>query len=99
MGWQESAAGTGITAAAIAAIYAAIKMFRRSRCQSHTGCCDLDIARAKTQRTERSDPDIDEIVLRVMQSLPAGKGKSPEKKKPTVENTESLAVGKGETNL
>ena len=57
------AAGSGITAALVALIYGVSKLMRRSRCQSHTGCCDLDISRAESERTQRGNKQIVELVM------------------------------------
>ena len=35
--------------------YAGVKLLKRSRCASHTGCCDLDISRAETERQAQED--------------------------------------------
>lgn len=57
------AAGSGITAALVALIYGLSKLMRRTRCKSKTGCCDVDIARAESERTQRGNKEIVEMVL------------------------------------
>ena len=48
------AAGAGITSVVLAVIYGLQKLFRRSRCASHTKCCDMDVARSETHRGRAS---------------------------------------------
>ena len=48
------AAGAGLTSVILAVIYGLQKLIRRSRCASHTKCCDLDVARSETHRDKAS---------------------------------------------
>ena len=48
--FETTMASSGLTAAAIAVIYAGIKILQRIRCSSHNKCCDFSISRAETQR-------------------------------------------------
>ena len=54
MDFGASMASSGLTAALVGLIYAGIQLFKRSRCASHNECCDIDIARAETERHEKS---------------------------------------------
>ena len=62
--WQNTAAGAGLTGGLIALLWGGVKLLKRSKCASHTRCCDLDIARAETER--RKKMDIQAIVLDVL---------------------------------
>ena len=53
--WTTGAAGAGVTGLVLALGYAGVKLLKRSRCASHTGCCDLDISRAETERQAHED--------------------------------------------
>ena len=53
--WTNGAAGAGVTGLVLGLGYAAIKLLKRSRCASHTGCCELDISRAETERQAHED--------------------------------------------
>ena len=71
MNFGESLGNSAMTGLLLALGYTAIKLFKRSKCASHTKCCDLDIARG--QDTERTVPaefheNIDEVVLRILES-------------------------------
>lgn len=72
-GWGGTLAGAGITGALVAALYAGIKILKRSRCASHTGCCDLEVDRAETERRGKMDA----VMLQVLEDL-RGMKKSPE---------------------
>ena len=50
---ENAAASSVLTGGLIALGYGLLKLFRRSKCASHTKCCDIDVARG--QDTE--DPD------------------------------------------
>ena len=62
--WTTGAAGAGLTGLVLALGYAGVKLLKRSRCASHTGCCDLDIARAETER--RAQEDMRSTMLEVL---------------------------------
>ena len=63
-GWGNTMAGAGLTGAFVALAYGAVKLIRRSRCASHTKCCDFDISRATTERKKNDDLEL--IVLRIL---------------------------------
>ena len=78
--WGNTAVGASLTAALVALVYYGIqKLVRRSRCASHTKCCDLDIARSETQRGKPvvNEELILEVVKRLKDAQPALK-KAPE---------------------
>ena len=58
-------------------MYGAMKLIRRSRCASHTRCCDIDVARSQTARDQSSD----DIVLKVLAQLRPEKPEKGEEKK------------------
>ena len=62
--WTTGAAGAGLTGLVLALGYAGVKLLKRSRCASHTGCCDLDITRAETER--RAQEDMRSTMLEVL---------------------------------
>ena len=51
MDFGATLGGSAITGLVLAAGYALIKLLKRSRCASHTKCCDLDITRTKEYRS------------------------------------------------
>lgn len=59
MDFGATAAGGAVTAALVGLIYAAHKMLQRSRCASHTACCEFEVSRLEEElqreRTERAD--------------------------------------------
>ena len=63
--WSTGAAGAGLAGLALTLGYAGVKLLKRSRCASHTGCCDLDISRAETERKEQQD--MRNVVLAILQ--------------------------------
>jgi hypothetical protein len=63
-GWGNTMAGAGVTGAVVALAYGAVKLIRRSRCASHTKCCDFDISRAATERKKNDDLEL--IVLKIL---------------------------------
>ena len=77
--WGNTAVGASLTAALVALVYGIQKLVRRSRCASHTKCCDLDIARSETQRDKPAvnEEIILEVVKRLQEGAPALK-KAPE---------------------
>jgi hypothetical protein len=64
-GWGNTMAGAGVTGAVVALAYGAVKLIRRSRCASHTKCCDFDISRAVTERKKNDDLEL--IVLKILE--------------------------------
>jgi hypothetical protein len=54
------AGGAGLTAAFAAVLYGISKWIKRSRCKSHTQCCDVEMAR---EQTERNNAEIVDVVL------------------------------------
>ena len=54
------AGGAGLTAAFAAVIYGISKWVKRSKCKSHTQCCDVEMAR---EQTERNNSQIVDVVL------------------------------------
>ena len=64
--WDGALAGAGRTGALIALMYGVMRLVRRSRCASHTRCCDIDVARSQegTLRETR-----EEIIMQVMEEL------------------------------
>ena len=68
MDFGATLGGSAITGLVLAAGYALIKVLKRSRCASHTKCCDLDIARSDTER-EKAAPDLEAIVASVLERL------------------------------
>ena len=58
-----AAAGSGLTAAIVGVIYGLSRLLKRSKCKSHLGCCDLDIARDQAQQTVRGNNEIVQMVL------------------------------------
>ena len=77
--WGNTAVGASLTAALVALVYGIQKLVRRSRCASHTKCCELDIARSETQRDKPAVNEelILEVVKRLKDAQPALK-KAPE---------------------
>ena len=73
-GWGNTLAGASVTGGLVAVLYGVMKLVRRSRCASHTRCCDIDVARSQ-------EGDRNEIVLQVMQELQAAR-----KKRQKIEN-------------
>ena len=65
-GWGNTMAGAGVTGAVVALAYGAVKLIRRSRCASHTKCCDFDISRAVTERKKNND-DLELIVMKILE--------------------------------
>ena len=63
-GWGNTVAGASLTGAAVALAYGLIKLVRRSRCASHTKCCDIDFERAATER--KKNDDLEAIVLQIL---------------------------------
>ena len=83
----QTLGGSALTGLLLALGYAGVKIFRRSRCASHTRCCDLDIARG--QETERKNPmaglepsTVEMMVLDALQRL--RQPGEPAEKKPGV---------------
>ena len=68
MDFGATLGGSAITGLVLAAGYTLIKVLKRSRCASHTKCCDLDIARSGTER-EKAAPDLEAIVTSVLERL------------------------------
>ena len=73
--WGNTAVGASLTAALVALVYGIQKLVRRSRCASHTKCCDMDIARSETQRGKPAVNE--ELILEVVKRQPTLK-KAPE---------------------
>ena len=81
-GFGQSLGGSAMTALIVAVGYAGLKLFRRSKCATHTACCDFDIARG--QPTERVKPefetppeDIEMVILRVLEKFHEKKPEEP----------------------
>ena len=62
---ELAAAGAGLTTALIAVLYTVAKLLKRSRCASHTKCCDMDISRAETERKENINEIVKQLVLEI----------------------------------
>ena len=60
--WEGALAGASLTGALVAVVYGLMRLIRRSRCASHTRCCDIDVARS--QEGQGND-----VILQVMQEL------------------------------
>ena len=71
MDFGATLGGSAITGLVLAAGYALIKLLKRSRCASHTKCCDLDISRAKTER--KKNEELAAIVLEILKQRPVEK--------------------------
>ena len=58
MDFGATAAGGAVTAALVGLIYGVHKLMQRSRCASHTRCCDFEVTRLQEElhreRTERT---------------------------------------------
>ena len=58
MDFGATAAGGALTAALVGLIYGVHKLMQRSRCASHTRCCDFEVTRLEQElereRTERA---------------------------------------------
>ena len=81
-GGDWSGTFAGITGALVALIYGAMRLLKRSRCASHTKCCDIDVARSTTER--KKDPDLEMIILKILKKNHLGEalaGKGDEKLK------------------
>ena len=87
----QNLGSNAITALVVALGYAGVKLFRRSKCATHTQCCDFEVARG--QPTERELPDIDPgvdlemVVLRVLENVQA----NVQKKEPSEPSVASQA--------
>ena len=74
MDFGATLGGSAITGLVLAAGYALIKLLKRSRCASHTKCCDLDITRSETER-KNAAPDLEAVVVSVLERLEQTKTK------------------------
>ena len=75
--WGSTMAGAGLTGAVAALAYGIVKLIRRSRCASHTACCDLDIARAETERKKESD--LESTILNILKKTQVAQTVAEEK--------------------
>ena len=73
--------GGTITGLVLAAGYALIKLLKRSRCASHTKCCDLDITRSESER-KNAAPDLEAVVVSVLERLEQTKTKEKSEERP-----------------
>ena len=62
--------GGGLVGLLVASGYGLLKLLRRSKCASHTKCCDLDISRAQTERKKNEELAV--IVLEILKQQPEG---------------------------
>ena len=52
------AGSAGLTAAFAAVLYGVAKWVKRSKCKSHTQCCDVELAREQTERNNAAVVDV-----------------------------------------
>jgi len=64
---ENTVAGAGLTSVIIAVIWGLQKLIRRSRCASHTKCCDIEVARSETNRGT-TDLDLQTTILKILES-------------------------------
>ena len=86
MDFGATAAGGAVTAALVGLIYGAHKMLQRSRCASHTACCEFEVSRLQEElqreRTERAgaqDMLRDLLVQMGIKKSPPSEGEQEEK--------------------
>ena len=59
--FETGALGSGIVAALVALVWGVTKILKRSRCQSHTKCCDFDVTRSLTLRADQHTIEMEEL--------------------------------------
>ena len=74
----SSVAGGTLTAAVVALIYGITKLMRRSQCQGHSGCCDIQIDREELERAQTERDDARQLVAVLMDRLNMGPEKETE---------------------
>ena len=65
----SSVAGGTLTAAVVALIYGISRLMRRSQCQGHSGCCDIQIDREELERAQTERDDARALVAVLMEQL------------------------------
>ena len=69
------AGSAGLTAAFAAVLYGVSKWLKRSKCKSHTQCCDVELTREQTERNNAAVVDV------VLAALAKRDGDAPALKK------------------
>ena len=65
------AGSAGLTAAFAAVLYGVSKWVKRSKCKSHTQCCDVELAREQTERNNAAVVDVVLAAIAKREGAPA----------------------------